>query len=487
MLITVVAINYLAPVRSTPRISTVFIPHHDVVATQRKSYIASLVPDIKDRRILLLSPNHYNAGSGIFQTKSQAFSTQYGSIQIDRALLGTALHSGVIESDSTFDSEHGVKSLLPDIAELLPDQQILPIIINESATYAALDRLIGSLHKSCSDCIVLASIDFSHYQPYQLSEFHDDQTIRLLASADLQAAQKGTVEVGENKVMYAAMKWANLSNTRRFNLANRTNTTSHPSSHFLEGTTHLYGSYARGEPEPLPPSASFTLAGTITLNSNMISQSNPFQSLGERVLWGTDGVIAHSTTEVRGSLARAQEYLKISKLFTTPNQSTDAAYTINGNGASITVEYIAPETYSIALDDACYDPHCYRIAYIEWPTHYPLERKRQFSSTLIREGYDFIVGLSNDAPLIELQDGVPIIYSLGTIDVRGGRHTSLAIAGEISSQHLTLLPLTIDSNDGIPILNRSAENNSVLKQLFINLNDSLIDDRGGLRFTLNRY
>ena len=86
-------------------------------------------------------PNHYDNGADSLQTRSQLFTTQYGSIPIDKRLYDTATAQGVKETASTFEIEHGVKALLSDIAKFYPQTPILPIVIKQNTKLEDLENL----------------------------------------------------------------------------------------------------------------------------------------------------------------------------------------------------------------------------------------------------------------------------------------------------------------------------------------------------------
>ena len=65
-------------------VSTIILPHHDLVKIQRQQFLADIKKSAGDSKtIILLSPNHYESGSSDVQTTNQTWEISSGKIYTD--------------------------------------------------------------------------------------------------------------------------------------------------------------------------------------------------------------------------------------------------------------------------------------------------------------------------------------------------------------------------------------------------------------------
>lgn len=438
-----------------PYISTLIVPHHDLVAKQRSVVFDSIKDRAKGRRIILLSPNHYDMGDSILQTRPDNFTTKFGIIPIDEQLYELVKQLGATDNEATFDSEHGVKTILPDIARTFPGQAILPVIVKSEDYQDKLELLLSKLHTACQDCLLIASADFSHYQPYQLSELHDRTTLRMLEERDEASVKDQRAEVGEPQILFGALRWAGLSGTDSFVLQNHTNSTELTNDYFAEGTTHMFGWYETGKKKTHETFKSFTIASS----HNLVNEQY-FSELGNRVLWGTDAV--HLGGWQNESISSAK-YLHLS----------------NDNPA-INIMTKSEKDLVVPQDDS--------IIYLQG-THLNREEWQKLAEQWIDAGADIVVRLSDSyeppQPLIAYKNRV-IAYSLGWFaDKDIGDSEAILLHGEFYEDRITIVPSYIVSKGSKPILQRTSQANDVLKSLFQDFENELVSEKGGLLFSLS--
>lgn len=274
--------------KTWPRISGAVIPHHNIVANQRQQFFTQLAEQVGvgnyPETIILVSPNHYNAGFGKIQTSNQNWELSVGSINHDGDVVIDLISGGKDNEESvatnepgSFTDEHGIYNILGDIHNTFPDSKIVPIILKDPSQ-AELVELQKSLAKSCNNCLMLASVDFSHYQPARIAELHDQKTIRDLQNLDTDDVLKNA-EVDSGASLALLMMWAKANQTMRFNLVNHTNSSLLLNDPSLEGTSHVFGWYQTGRKVRPEQFTSFV----ITKNLNV--------GVENRAIWGTDLVV----------------------------------------------------------------------------------------------------------------------------------------------------------------------------------------------------
>lgn len=278
------------------KISGAVVPHHNIVARERSEFFTKLASEIKaPQTIILLSPNHYSAGRAKIQTTDQDWRLAAGQISADQTVISDLIADKLVTIEkASFSDEHGIYNILADIHNNFPEAKLVPLIFKPTSL-AELTKLKDSLKKSCPDCLMIASVDFSHYQPALLADLHDDLSIRHLQ--DLNSEELLTqVEVDSGPSLALLSLWAQDQGTLNFNLQNHTNSGVLSNSPDIESTTHIFGWYQVGEQVEPEKSLSFTIGGDMMFARSIHERFNPkfndaFAQFGERVFWGTDAAV----------------------------------------------------------------------------------------------------------------------------------------------------------------------------------------------------
>lgn len=325
---------------SAKKISALIVPHHDLVKDQRATLFdeaAALIP--APRTVILLSPNHYESGRADIQTSNQTWDLSTGQISPDLPVLDALVAQNVAAKEpGSFTNEHGIKLILPDIKSHFPEAQIVPIIFKMDTPAAKLTALEEALEKNCADCLAIASVDFSHYQPATLANLHDGLTERALANLDTDALL-AKAEVDSPPALAFLTLWAKSHGTEKFVLKDHTNSGVIANNPDIETTTHLFGWYEAGERTRPAQSVSFLFGGDMMFG-RMIAHTflaggleKSLDQLGNRVFWGTDAGIVNLEGPV--SPTRVPDDIRPNNLvFNFPPQTTRALTYLKVNAAS---------------------------------------------------------------------------------------------------------------------------------------------------------
>ncbi len=82
-------------------------------------------------------------------------------------------------------------SLLPFMKHYLPGAELVPVAISLRAKRADWDRLVELLLPLTGErTLIVQSTDFSHYLPHEVARRFDQQTLNLLAAADIEALSR---------------------------------------------------------------------------------------------------------------------------------------------------------------------------------------------------------------------------------------------------------------------------------------------------------
>jgi AmmeMemoRadiSam system protein B len=277
--ICLIVIWLLHSPKEDKNIAGMIVPHHDLVAAQRMEFFTevskNLSSDKSPETIILVSPNHYFSGQGDIQTTDQVWKLTGSEILPNTEVIADLINSGMVTKQPvTFVDEHGIYSVLADIKQNFPQAKIVPLVLKQNRM-ESLTRLASLLNESCRKCLMISSVDFSHYQPAELAELHDDKTIRDLTTLNTKSLLTD-VEVDSGASLTLLTLWSKLHNSESFQLYNHTNSSLLFNNPDLEGTSHIYGWYQSGRKiQPLP------------FKTFIISESESF-GIENRTIWGTD-------------------------------------------------------------------------------------------------------------------------------------------------------------------------------------------------------
>lgn len=260
--------------------SAVIVPHHDIVASNRFSFLQKvkfLRPQTS--HIIIIGPDHFSQFQG-----SVRYANNYPSFDKELFLninFPLTLDNGIVNSD------HSINNILPDIDKLWPQAKFLPIIIGQKFDPIKLDPLINQISSTCKfDCLIITSIDFSHYLPATMANAHDSYTLDALYNQNLDKIISS--EVDSPQSLYFVAKYS-FDKNKSFNLFDHTNSGFLLNSSDGEVTTHIFGLFNKS----LFPKKSFVKTKLDLPYS--IDQKNNINSLGERFFYGFDEININST------------------------------------------------------------------------------------------------------------------------------------------------------------------------------------------------
>jgi AmmeMemoRadiSam system protein B len=245
-------------------IKGIVVPHHLLV----EKYIDDLYKltaekDPTINRIILLSPNHFGYGFSYLQSTNQAF-TPENSPKLDKNLLIALSKKTSLKIDTAyFEKEHGVMNELPYINKYFPYAKVVPIRIKPSTPISQLEALIKEISTmDLSHTLVIASIDFTHYESEETALKNDNQILDWLKNwatknpkADFQEIKKLAVSISKTvqdsvamdspESFYILLKLMEKESANTFSLIKRTSSASLLNiKDPLQNTSHIFGTFS---------------------------------------------------------------------------------------------------------------------------------------------------------------------------------------------------------------------------------------------------
>lgn len=132
---------------------------------------------------VILGPNHTGYGSPVSLWADEDWETPLGKVRVDRELAHDLL-AGVIEVDETAHIyEHSIEVQLPWLQYLYGEVRIVPIAMMVQDLETA--REVGkAISKSANNIIIIASTDFTHYEPHPVATEKDQSMIAAIVNLD---------------------------------------------------------------------------------------------------------------------------------------------------------------------------------------------------------------------------------------------------------------------------------------------------------------
>lgn len=346
-------VGYLFAVQFVPKtISGIVIPHHDIVASQRKDFLREVAKRVHPKTIILVSPNHYDLGKSSIQTVDQEWNLSTGTIVSKSDIIQKIIQDGVGNEPSSFRDEHGIHLVLSDIHTAFGKANLVPIIIKSTASKKDIDSLTETLGKICADCLMVASVDFSHYQPAILADLHDQVTLRAMQEFDEESLLT-KAEVDSPQALLLLAKWAKRAYTKKLTVVKHTNSGELIGNEDIPTTSHVFAWYEAGKAVSSKSQVTFLLGGDIMfgrmiahtflqqrMSNGQAGLSRVFDRVGDRLFWGVDAGIIN----LEGPISRmpvVDDYKSKSLIFNFPPQAISALGFLRVNGASLANNHTA--------------------------------------------------------------------------------------------------------------------------------------------------
>ncbi|MFH1089846.1 MAG: AmmeMemoRadiSam system protein B [Candidatus Uhrbacteria bacterium] len=170
-------------------VKAALMPHHTLIANQLAQKwhdVAGVAthPSV----VVIIGAAHENQGSGLVQTTSDDYETQFGQLETADDIVSKIVSDKVVVEDAgSFMDEHSVGVHLPYISKLFPGVPIVPIIAKSNAGEGEARSLIDSLKRNLPEnALVIFSIDFSHGLSAEEAFKNDATVLSLMEAKDFQ-------------------------------------------------------------------------------------------------------------------------------------------------------------------------------------------------------------------------------------------------------------------------------------------------------------
>jgi poly-gamma-glutamate synthesis protein (capsule biosynthesis protein) len=152
---------------------------------------------------------------------------------------------------------------LAALRENFNSAKIIPIILKDKTNEDEIINLNEALIEVCRDeCLMVSSIDFSHYLPGALAEIHDNLSLRVLNNLDKDLVKR--TEIDSIPAISLLVEFVKNNQAQEFVLSKHLNSGQIEYSPDGESTSYVLGYFQKGTPQ-LKDSFSFMIGGDVML------------------------------------------------------------------------------------------------------------------------------------------------------------------------------------------------------------------------------
>ncbi len=224
----------------------VIVPHHWFAGHLILGGLRDLAASGDYQRIVLIGPNHVNAGAAAVVTSDIAWRTPFGSVEPDAEALRSLLDGGFAQSQpEVLTYEHSVAGIVPAIAYYLPEARLVPLALRRDMTAGEVQRLAAALASLLdSRTVLVAAVDFSHYLSAEEAGRRDRETLAALDSLDSSRILSfGDDHLDSPPSIAALLEAMRLTGAGEFRLGENTNSSELGGSALEPVTSYIYGFY----------------------------------------------------------------------------------------------------------------------------------------------------------------------------------------------------------------------------------------------------
>jgi AmmeMemoRadiSam system protein B len=492
----------------TVKTQAIIAPHHLLVAKN----IAALFESVSGNpdTVVILSPNHFGAGTDPAHIGTVGYSTPYGDVLPDQFSIQKLIEASdtLVDSSEALRGEHGISGLAPFVARSFPGAEIVPIMLHESLDMNDAQVLGDLIATELPNALVVASIDFSHNLPSYVQEVHDDLVRRTLESGEY-CIECAPLEIDSNASLAAVMSFAEARGDQVWNETSHTNSLDLTQADWIDNTSHFTGYFSSGKAEQ-DDFAALHFVGDIMLDRGTRLQLNeygfeyPWEDM-QRFLMGAhlrignlEGTVNEQASTYTydppfrfvfspESVEEMGEYIDLVSLANNHTSDVGSAgqietkerltgmeidwfgsyaepqprHDVSVNGIDLSIigyhQFQPDEEGLVELIESADAEDRFVIAMPHWGTEYvygPTASQERLAQVMVDAGADLIIGgHPHVVEGIQVIDDVPVLYSLGNfifdqqIPMTWQALTAHVI---VDTEEITLNLLPIWAQDGQP-------------------------------------
>lgn len=228
---------------------TVVVPHHNFVKKERLNFWKEFINDAKInpkdiKKIIIIGPDHFGTIKTNITYDTSNWTTYNTNLENFLEVPNYFPENYVLNTKLT-KNDHAISSLISEVHDNFPNAKFAPFIIGEDIKFENLSHLAKYIDEECvKNCILITSVDFSHYVTLDVANKQDKNTIKLLENKNIKENnlnQNNTIEADSPASLYIMQEFARKYNLR-WKLYNHTNS-ARGDTKTTDTTSHIFGAF----------------------------------------------------------------------------------------------------------------------------------------------------------------------------------------------------------------------------------------------------
>ncbi|MEI7451708.1 MAG: AmmeMemoRadiSam system protein B [Candidatus Falkowbacteria bacterium] len=177
---------FLSPIKqnlttaTTSTLTGLIVPHH-LLAVDLMAKTFGLAANGKYQNIVVLSPDHFQAGKTDVSVTERNFSTVFGELESDKQISRQLKKLSFVSEGDFFYREHGLGAQLPFIKYYFPAAKITAITFKPETLQSELDEIVEVLKNTLpANSLIVQSTDFSHYLTVEKAQARDQESMAAI-------------------------------------------------------------------------------------------------------------------------------------------------------------------------------------------------------------------------------------------------------------------------------------------------------------------
>ena len=274
-------------------------PHHLVgekLIEEIFSEVAQKNQKTKIDRIILVSPNHFNIGTGAVIVAGDELSENNITVKTSPRVIQNIAKLNFVRIDAdAFYKEHGIRNLLSFSQKYFPGIPMVNMMIKDGAPIEYMTRLAEQINNIPGNTLLILSSDFSHYLGENISKQHDRKAVGVISHFDYPAVYNLDTDCVTG--LYLLMKFSELKKHSNFVWVNNSSSSEVYGKNFIgKNTSYVTGYFTDKKivkDKQVGRVASLLFFGDVMLDrQNRVLMDRKgvgfFTAKLERLFWGQD-------------------------------------------------------------------------------------------------------------------------------------------------------------------------------------------------------
>lgn len=183
------------------------VPHAGYVYSGITAAHAYGSSDFRNRKILLIGPNHRSSPYEVSLYGEGKWKTPLGEIAIDIQGSGQLkdLCPIMVKNESAHRSEHSLEVQVPFLQKVTDNEfTVVPVLLGDQSESTILN-LSECIYAVISEYVIIASSDLNHYESLQITREKDERIIRAIVSLDVHSLYETIKETRSTPCGYGAI------------------------------------------------------------------------------------------------------------------------------------------------------------------------------------------------------------------------------------------------------------------------------------------